>query len=133
MPYVRYTTVGAVVLAFILAAVLVRMARAAVGRLLVALDIASSENRAAVQARARQLIRALTLFAYGVAALGTISDATAYYWNPAALAELVRPEVAMDYAKPFGVPDLKSFGQRLDNTRGGGAGKKRQESAIALS
>ena len=92
MPYARYTTVGAVVLAFILAAVLVRMARAAVGRLLVALDIASSENRAAVQARARQLIRALTLFAYGVAVLATISIALSRFgageprWDPRLLA-----------------------------------------------
>jgi small conductance mechanosensitive channel len=92
MPYARFTTVGAVVLAFILAAVLVRMARAAVGRLLGALDIASSENRAAVQARARQLIRALTLLAYGVAALAAISIALSRLgvgeprWDPRLLA-----------------------------------------------
>ncbi len=92
MPYALYTTVGAVVLVFILAAVLVRMARAAVGRLLGALDIASSENDAAVQARARQLIGALTLLAYGVAALATIPIALSRFgageprWDPRLLA-----------------------------------------------
>src|SRR5262249_19615391 len=46
--------------------------------------------------------------ALGAAALGTISDASAYYWNPAALSELGRPELMMDYAKPYGVPDLNA-------------------------
>src|SRR6266550_236769 len=73
MPPVRYTTVGAVVLAFLIAAVAVRVAHAIVHRALNALDIVGSENRTAVHERARQLIRALTLLAYGVAALGAIS------------------------------------------------------------
>src|SRR4029077_8000765 len=42
-------------------------------RVLDALDIVGAENRAAVQARARQLTRALTLLAYGVAALAVLS------------------------------------------------------------
>jgi moderate conductance mechanosensitive channel len=70
---VRYTTVGAVVLAFVIAAVAVRLAHAFVHRALNTLDIVGSENRSAVHERARQLIRALTLLAYGVAALGAIS------------------------------------------------------------
>ncbi len=73
MPDARYTTIGAVVLAFVLAAIVARVAHAVVHRLLGALDIVSSENRAAVDARAERLIRALTLLAYGVAALASIS------------------------------------------------------------
>ena len=73
MPPVRYTTVGAVVLAFVIAAVAVRVAHAIVHRALNTLDIVGSENRTAVHERARQLIRALTMLAYGVAALGAIS------------------------------------------------------------
>ncbi len=73
MPDARYTTIGAVLLAFVLAAVVARVAHAVVHRLLGALDIVSSENRAAVHARAERLIRALTLLAYGVAALASIS------------------------------------------------------------
>ena len=68
MPRVRYTTIAVVVLAFVIAAVVVRIAHAVVHRLLGALEIVGSENRAAVHARAKQLIRALTLLAYGVAA-----------------------------------------------------------------
>ena len=92
MPYARYTTVAAVVLAFVLAAVVVRIARAVVRRLVGGLDIAGSENRAAVQARARQLVRALTLLAYGVAALAAISIALSRFgvgeprWDPRLLA-----------------------------------------------
>ena len=88
MPPVRYTTVGAVVLAFVIAAVAVRVAHAIVHRALNALDIVGSENRTAVHERARQLIRALTLLAYGVAALGAISLALNRFgvnepaWNP---------------------------------------------------
>jgi small conductance mechanosensitive channel len=88
MPPVRYTTVGAVVLAFLIAAVAVRVAHAIVHRALDALDIVGSENRTAVHERARQLIRALTLLAYGVAALGAISLALTRFgvnepgWDP---------------------------------------------------
>jgi moderate conductance mechanosensitive channel len=71
----QYTTVAAVVAAFLLAAVLVRVAHALIHRLLDRLDIVSAENRAAVHARGEQLIRALTLLAYGVAALASISFA----------------------------------------------------------
>ena len=68
-----YTTVAAVVLAFLLAAVVVRIAHAVVHRLLGGLDIVSPENRAAVQARGRQLIRAMTVLAYGVAGVASLS------------------------------------------------------------
>ena len=64
---------GAVVLAFVLAAVAARAARTIVQRLLGGLDIVGADNRAAVQTRARQVIRALTLLAYGVAAVTSVS------------------------------------------------------------
>jgi moderate conductance mechanosensitive channel len=88
MPAVHYPTVGAVLLAFVLAALLVRVARAAIRRLLGALDIVGVENREAVQKRARQLTGALTLLAYGVAALASVSLALQRFgvsepaWNP---------------------------------------------------
>jgi small conductance mechanosensitive channel len=92
IPSIRYTTVAAVVFAFVMAAVVVRIAHAIVHRLLDALDIIDAENRAAVHARARQLIRALTLLAYGVAALASISLALTRFginesrWDPRLLA-----------------------------------------------
>jgi small-conductance mechanosensitive channel len=73
MPDNRYTTVGAVVLAFVVAAIVVRVAHAFIHRALDALDIVGASNRAAVHARARQLTRATTMLAYGVAALAAIS------------------------------------------------------------
>src|SRR5256885_5395108 len=83
-----YVTIAAIALAFLLAAVLLRIARAVVHRALNALDVVSSENRAAVHARARQLTGALTLLAYGVAALASVSLALERFgvnepqWNP---------------------------------------------------
>jgi small-conductance mechanosensitive channel len=88
MPAIRYATVAAVVLAFVLAAVAARAADAVIHRILDALDIVGAENREAVQARGRQLIRALTMLAYGVAALASISLALERFgvneprWNP---------------------------------------------------
>jgi moderate conductance mechanosensitive channel len=72
MPF-RYTTIGVVVLAFGGAALTVRIAHALIQRLLGELDIVGPENRAAVHARARQLIRALTFLAYSVAAIASVS------------------------------------------------------------
>ncbi len=68
-----YATAVAIVLAFVVAAVVVRVAHAIIRRLLNALDIVDPENRAAVDQRAKQLVRALTLLAYGVAALASVS------------------------------------------------------------
>jgi small conductance mechanosensitive channel len=87
MPF-QYTTIAAVLLAFVAAALLVRLAHGVIHRALDALDIVGSENRAAVHARARQLIRALTLLAYGIAALASVSLALERFgvsepqWNP---------------------------------------------------
>jgi len=88
MPSLRYTTIVAVVVAFVVAALVVRVAHAIVHRLLNALEMVGSENRAAVHARAQQLIRALTLLAYGVAALASVSLALSRFglteprWDP---------------------------------------------------
>jgi len=92
---IRYATVGAVVLAFILAAVVARASHAVIHRILRALDIVGAENREAVHARARQLTRALTLLVYGVAALASISLALERFgvneprWNPRQLGHWV--------------------------------------------
>jgi moderate conductance mechanosensitive channel len=66
-------TLGAIVLAFVIAALVIRVARTAIHRLLGRLHIVNAENRAVVQARARQLTGALMLLAYGVAALASAS------------------------------------------------------------
>ena len=68
-----YATIAAVVVGFLVAAVVVRVAHTLIHRSLNALDIVGHENRAAVHARAKQLIRALTVLAYGVAAIASIS------------------------------------------------------------
>jgi small conductance mechanosensitive channel len=68
--------VSAVVLvAFVLAAVAARIARSLVHRMLGALEIVGVDNREAVQARARQLIRSLSFLAYGIAAIASVSIA----------------------------------------------------------
>jgi moderate conductance mechanosensitive channel len=88
----RYTTVGAVALAFIVAAVVARAAHAVIHRILNALDIVGPENRKAVHARAQQLIRALTMLAFGVAALASVSLGLQRFgineprWDPRVLA-----------------------------------------------
>ncbi len=88
----QYTMAAAVAFAFVLAAVLVRVAHVVLHRLLDRLDIVSAENRAAVRAREQQLIRALTLLAYGVAALASVSLALSRFgigeprWNPRTVA-----------------------------------------------
>jgi small conductance mechanosensitive channel len=85
---IRYTTIAAALLAFAIAALLVRLAHRVIHGALDALDIVGSDNREAVHARAKQLIRALTLLAYGVAALATVSLALERFgvsepqWNP---------------------------------------------------
>jgi small-conductance mechanosensitive channel len=73
MPSIGHPTLAAVVAAFIVAALVVRIAHAIVHRLLGALEIVGTENRAAVHARAKQLIRALTVLAFGLAAIASVS------------------------------------------------------------
>ena len=68
------TTVAVTVaLAFVAAAAAVRLARVLVRRALNALEVVGPDDRAALDARARHLTRALTLLAYGVAAVVSIS------------------------------------------------------------
>jgi moderate conductance mechanosensitive channel len=92
MPSIRYTTAALVVIAFVVAALVVRVLNTLVQRTLNTLDIVGSENRAAVHARAKQLIRALTALAYGVAAVASISLALSRFgisearWEPRAVA-----------------------------------------------
>jgi small conductance mechanosensitive channel len=79
MRSVHYTTVGIILLAFALAAVLVRLADIVIHRLLGRLDIVGNEDQAAVHGVARRLVRALMLMAYGVAAAASISFALARF------------------------------------------------------
>ncbi len=69
----RIVTLALIVVAFAAAAIAVRIARSGVRRLLSASETASAESRAALHGRALKLTRALTLLAYGVAALASIS------------------------------------------------------------
>src|SRR5438874_11859662 len=88
MPTFRYAAVAAVVLAFIAAAIVVRIAHGFIHRFLGALDIVGTEDRAMVHARAKQLIQALTFLAYGVAAIASLSFALSRFdiaeprWDP---------------------------------------------------
>jgi small-conductance mechanosensitive channel len=84
-PYVTVVAIGALIVA---AAIAARIAHALIHRLLDTLDIVSAEDRATLHARAEQLIRALTLLAYGIAAAASISLAMARFgigspqWDP---------------------------------------------------
>src|SRR5215469_9550457 len=92
MTSTHFATVAAVVIAFLIAATVVRIAQAIVHRLLDALEIVGTEQREAMQLRARQLTRALTFLAYGVAALASVSMALARFgvnearWDPRTIA-----------------------------------------------
>jgi small conductance mechanosensitive channel len=79
MPSIAYGAVIAVVIAFVAAAVVVRIARTIIHRLLGRLEIVGAENREAVHARAKQLQSALTLLAYGVAVVASVSIALARF------------------------------------------------------
>lgn len=69
----RIITFVAVVLAFAAAAVIVRLARMFTARVVGRLDHLSAESRAAMQRRAATLGRAFALFAYGIAAVISVS------------------------------------------------------------
>src|SRR5262252_7149281 len=85
---VYYPRVIAAVAAFVAAYVIVRLAGLLVHRLLKTLEIVEAENHDAVHARARQMMRALTLLAYSIAALASISLALERFgvnepaWSP---------------------------------------------------
>src|SRR5581483_7917871 len=92
MTSAHYMTIAAIVIAFLVAAVAVRVLHAIVHRALDALEIVGTENRAAIHARAQQLIRALTVLAYGIAAIASISLALSRLgisearWDPRTIA-----------------------------------------------
>jgi small conductance mechanosensitive channel len=92
MDRVSYTAIVVVVAAFIAATIIVRLANALVRRALDALEVVSAADKDAVQARARQLMRALTLLAYGIAALASVSLALERFgiaepkWHPRQIA-----------------------------------------------
>lgn len=46
--------------------------------------------------------------AMGFGSIASVSDVSAHYWNPAALTRLRGLEGALDYAKPYGIPDLNA-------------------------
>ncbi|HMF96720.1 MAG TPA: mechanosensitive ion channel domain-containing protein [Vicinamibacterales bacterium] len=85
---VYYPRVIAAVAAFVAAYVIVRLAGLLVHRLLKTLEIVEAQNRDAVHARARQMMRALTVLAYSIAALASVSLALERFgvnepaWNP---------------------------------------------------
>ncbi|HUK34490.1 MAG TPA: mechanosensitive ion channel domain-containing protein [Vicinamibacterales bacterium] len=92
MTGVHYQTGAEVVLAFLCAAGLVWLAGRLVHRLVGGLEI-DSEHKAAIQERAKRVMRALTLLAYGVAAAASVSLALRTFgiqrtsWSPEALAD----------------------------------------------
>jgi small conductance mechanosensitive channel len=79
MTALPYAPVIAVVIAFVAAAVVVRLARKIIRGLLGRLEIVGAENREVVHARAKQLQSALTVLAYGIAAIASVSIALARF------------------------------------------------------
>lgn len=85
-------TAGIVVAVFVATAILVRVADAVIHRALESLEIVGTDNREALHQRASQLIRGLTLLAYGAAAIASVSLALSRFgigqqsWDPADVA-----------------------------------------------
>jgi hypothetical protein len=50
------------------------------------------------------------IIALGPSAMAGVGDVSAYRWNPAALATLRRPELLLDWGKPWGVENLSENG-----------------------
>jgi len=75
MPQIPLAPVAAIVIAFVAAALVVRVSGRIIRGMLARLEIAGTENRAAMQARAAQLHKALTMLAYGIAAVASLSVA----------------------------------------------------------
>jgi hypothetical protein len=53
-----------------------------------------------------QLLVGARQTALGVSGHADATDASAWYWNPAGLAGLPGAQAMVDYAKPYGIPDL---------------------------
>ncbi len=92
MTGLHYRAGAAALVAFLCAAALVWVAGRLIHRLVGRLDI-DAENRAAIQERARRVMRALTLLAYGIAAAASVSLALRTFgvggarWSPEAAVE----------------------------------------------
>ncbi|HEY6214388.1 MAG TPA: mechanosensitive ion channel family protein [Vicinamibacterales bacterium] len=88
----NYNTLGYVLAAFLLAALLIRLVDRYIHHALESLEIVGTENRQALHQHASQLVRGLTLLAYGVAAIASVSLALSRFgigegsWNAAAVA-----------------------------------------------
>src|SRR5262245_16852408 len=86
------TTLGYTLAAFVAAAILIRIVDRYLHRALESLEIVGTENRKVLHAHAAQLIRGLTLLAYGVAGIASVSLALSRFgvndrtWDPAAVA-----------------------------------------------
>lgn len=74
----QYVTIGAIVLAFVVAAFAVHLAHGAVQRALDRMEGGGAGNRVALRERARKLVRTVMLLAYGIAALASISLALSW-------------------------------------------------------
>ena len=91
IPPFTYATIVAILVAFVIATIAIRILSAIIHRLLGRMSMVDSANQAAVHARARQLVRALTFLAYGIAALASVSLALSRFgindagWDPRAI------------------------------------------------
>jgi len=87
MTSLHYRAGAAVLVAFLCAAALVWLAGRLVHRVVARLDI-DNDQKAAIQERARRVMRALTLLAYAVAAVASVSLALRTFgvrgpwWSP---------------------------------------------------
>ncbi len=64
---------GAAVASFLLAALVVGLGRRFINRVVARLDVTADEGRALLQARTRQLVTALAVVAFGIAAVATLA------------------------------------------------------------
>jgi len=97
---VHYRAVAVIVVAFLCAAALVWLAGRLVNRLVGRVDI-DAENKAAIHERAKRVMRALMLLAYGVAAVASVSLAFRTFGVRGPL--LLSPEVAVSWFLEHGV------------------------------
>ncbi|HYM26021.1 MAG TPA: mechanosensitive ion channel family protein [Vicinamibacterales bacterium] len=88
----NYNTLGYILAAFLLAALIVRLVDRYIHHALESLEIVGTHNREALHQHAAGLVRGLTLLAYGVAAIASVSLALARFgindqtWDPIAVA-----------------------------------------------
>lgn len=71
-----------------------------------ALALAALLAPAAARATFDQTLVGARGLAMGEGAIATVTDVSAFYWNPAALERLNRPEALLDYARPYNLEGL---------------------------